>query len=111
MAAESERAIDDNFVRVANPGATVDVEFSLLAIGPVLLIGVPGELVAELGSVLKWFSPFKRAYIMYQATDSLDYIAHPNAYLWGGFETFCAQLSPSASPPTYQCHSRRRGGD
>lgn len=91
--------IEGNLVRVEDPGALVDVEFSLLAIGPVLFIGVPGELVAELGSVLKWFSPFKRAYIMYQATDSLDYIAHPNAYLWGGFETMCAQLSPSAVRP------------
>ncbi|MBX3010219.1 MAG: neutral/alkaline non-lysosomal ceramidase N-terminal domain-containing protein [Caldilineaceae bacterium] len=96
---EGEATIRDNLVRVEAPGATVDVEFSLLAIGPVLLIGVPGELVAELGSVLKWFSPFKRTYIMYQATDSLDYIAHPNAYLWGGFETFCAQLSPTAVRP------------
>ena len=96
---EGTAAIEGNFVRVETPGAVINVEFSLLAIGPVLLIGVPGELVAELGSVLKWFSPFKRTYIMYQATDSLDYIAHPNAYLWGGFETFCAQLSPTAVRP------------
>ena len=96
---EGEETIQGNFVRVEAPGAVVDVEFSLLAIGPVLFIGVPGELVAELGSVLKWFSPFKRCYIMYQATDSLDYIAHPNAYLWGGFETMCAQLSPTAVRP------------
>ncbi len=95
----SERVIDDNLCRVEQPGATVDVEFSLLALGPVLLIGVPGELVGELGSVLKWFSPFKYTYILYQATDSLDYIAHPNAYLWGGFEAFCGQLSPSAARP------------
>lgn len=91
--------IDGNLCRVATPGATVDVEFSLLAIGPVLLVGVPGELDSELGSMLKWFSPFKHTYILYQATDSLDYIAHPNAYLWGGFEAFCGQLSPSAVRP------------
>lgn len=96
---ESEDSLKDNFCRVETPGALLDVEFSLLAIGPVLLIGVPGELVAELGSVLKWFSPFKRCYIMYQATDSLDYIAHPNAYLWGGFETMCGQLTPAAARP------------
>jgi len=96
---QDERVLHENLKRVEDPGAVIDVEFSLLAIGPVLLIGVPGELVAELGSVLKWFSPFKRTYIMYQATDSLDYIAHPNAYLWGGFETICGQLSPSAARP------------
>jgi hypothetical protein len=96
---QDERVIHDNLVRVERPGAMVDVEFALLAIGPVLFIGVPGELVAELGSVLKWFSPFKRTYILYQGTDSLDYIAHPNAYLWGGFETLCGQLSPGAVRP------------
>jgi neutral ceramidase len=94
-----EGAITGNLCRVEKPGEVVDVEFALLAIGPVLFIGVPGELVAELGSVLKWFSPFKRTYILYQGTDSLDYIAHPNAYLWGGFETLCGQLSPAAVRP------------
>jgi hypothetical protein len=96
---EGENAITENLKRVEKPGEMVDVEFSLLAIGPVLLIGIPGELLAELGSVLKWFSPFKRTYIMYQATDSLDYIAHPNAYQWGGFEIMCGQLSPTAVRP------------
>lgn len=96
---QDERVLHENLKRVEDPGATVDVEFSLLAVGPVLFIGIPGELVSELGSVLKWFSPFKRTYIMYQATDSLDYIAHPNAYLWGGFETICGQLSPAAARP------------
>lgn len=94
-----EAAITGNLCRVEKPGEIVDVEFALLAVGPVLFIGVPGELVAELGSVLKWFSPFKRTYILYQGTDSLDYIAHPNAYLWGGFETLCGQLSPAAARP------------
>jgi neutral ceramidase len=89
----------ENLRRVEEPGAERDVAFSLLAIGPVLLVGVPGELLSELGATLKWFSPFKRTYIMYQATDSLDYLAHPNAYLWGGFEIWCGQLSPTAIRP------------
>jgi hypothetical protein len=94
-----ESVLRENLRRVEAPGATVDVAFSLLAIGPVLLIGIPGELLSELGATLKWFSPFKRTYVMYQATDSLDYIAHPNAYLWGGFEIWCGQLSPTAVRP------------
>jgi len=99
LAGIPQGVIGENVVRVEQPGAEVGVEFSLLAIGPVLLIGIPGELLSELGSVLKWLSPFKRTYVMYQATESYDYIAHPNAYLWGGFEAFCGQLSPSAVRP------------
>jgi len=91
--------VDENYVRIEHPGAETAVEFSLLAIGPVLFIGIPGELLSEVGSMLKWLSPFKRTYVMYQATESYDYIAHPNAYLWGGFETFCGQLSPAAVRP------------
>lgn len=94
-----EDILRQNLCRVEDPGAETDVDFSLLAIGPVLLIGIPGELLSELGATLKWFSPFKRTYIMYQATDSLDYIPHPNAYLWGGFEIWCGQLSPTAIRP------------
>jgi len=80
-------------------GEPVDVSYSLLAIGPVLFIGVPGELVSELGRVLKWCSPFKRTYIMYQATGNLGYIAHPNAYRWGGYEAVSGLLSPSSVRP------------
>ena len=99
LAGDHPGIVEGNTCRIEHPGATVPVEFSLLAIGPVLFIGVPGELLSEPGSTLKWFSPFKRTYIMYQATDSFDYLAHPNAYLWGGFETFCGQLSPAAMRP------------
>ena len=80
-------------------GEPVDVEYSLLAIGPILFIGVPGELVSELGRILKWCSPFKRTYIMYQATGDFGYIAHPNAYRWGGYEAVCGLLSPSSVRP------------
>lgn len=95
----SQDVLAENYKRVEKPGAEIEVEFSLLSVGPVLFIGVPGEMLAELGSVLKWFSPFKRTYIMYQATESFDYIAHPNAFLWGGFEIACAQLSPASVRP------------
>lgn len=82
-----------------NAGKPVDVSYSLLAIGPILFIGVPGELVSELGRILKWCSPFKRTYIMYQATGNLGYIAHPNAYRWGGYEAINGLLSPSSVRP------------
>jgi len=81
------------------PGAPIKAEFTLLAIGPILFIGVPGELVSELGSMLKWYSPFQRTYIMYLATDFLGYIAHPNAYQWGGYEPIVGMLSPSSVRP------------
>ncbi|MBM3189714.1 MAG: hypothetical protein FJZ90_13435 [Chloroflexi bacterium] len=84
---------------IETPGAPVEVQFTLLGMGPVLFIGVPGEMVSELGQTLKWFSPFKRTYIMYEATEHFSYIAHPNAYVWGGGEAIDGHLSPSAVRP------------
>lgn len=81
---------------LGRPGEPIEVEYSLLGIGPILFIGVPGELVAELGAALKWFSPFKRTYIMFQATESMGYIAHPNAHKWGGYEAITGCFSPYA---------------
>jgi hypothetical protein len=69
--------------------------FSLWAVGPVLFAGVPGELSAELGLFLKWFSPFPKTYVMYLATDRLGYISHPNAYVWGGYEARNSLCGPT----------------
>ena len=36
---------------------------------------------------------------MYAATDFLGYIAHPNAYKWGGYEANAGLLSPASVKP------------
>ena len=40
---------------------TVDLELQLMSIGDICFVGVPGELLAELGLEIKWHTPFKRA--------------------------------------------------
>ena len=70
--------------------------FSLWAIGPLLFIGVPGEVTAELGLRLKWDSPFPKTFVMFMSTDWVGYIPHRNAYTWGGYEVLTARLAPTA---------------
>lgn len=65
---------------------TIRTSIALLGIGPVLLVGVPGELVGELGAMLKWASPFLKTFVLYQATDDIGYVVTRNQYLWGGME-------------------------
>ncbi len=77
-------------------GGDVRTYLSLWAIGPVLFIGVPGEMTAELGLYLKWQSPFPKTYIMYMATDHVGYIPHANAYEWGGYEALTSPFAPEA---------------
>ena len=72
------------------------VKLCLWSLGPILFIGTPGELVAELGLRLKWESPFPKTYVMYLATEHLGYIAHRNAFEWGGYEAVSTRFGPEA---------------
>ncbi len=65
---------------------TEKMELQVLSIGDVAFVGVPGELVNELGLEIKWHSPFKRTFIAYCATDYFGYISTLNQVAAGGYE-------------------------
>ena len=65
----------------------VEAEIQLFAIGDVCLVGVPGEMLAEVGQEIKWHSPYRRTFILYNSTAYLSYLPHANAFLAGGYET------------------------
>ena len=67
-----------------------------LAVGDVALVGVPGELLAELGQEIKWHSPYRKTFILYASTAYFAYICHGNALLSGGYEAW-TQLCDSRS--------------
>ncbi|MCZ7648666.1 MAG: neutral/alkaline non-lysosomal ceramidase N-terminal domain-containing protein [Planctomycetota bacterium] len=69
---------------------------SLWALGPILFVGVPGEVTAEWGLRLKWSSPFAKTFVMFLATDHIGYIPHRNAYEWGGYEVLTSPLGAEA---------------
>ena len=64
----------------------LDMELQLISIGDVCFVGVPGELCCELGQEIKWHSPFRKAFIAYQATGHLGYIGSVNMMISGGYE-------------------------
>ena len=76
---------------------TIDLEIQCLSIGEVCFVGVPGELCAELGAEIKWHSPFRKAFIAYNATACHDYICPANFLLQGGYEAKKQQFSPRYS--------------
>ena len=65
---------------------TKELELQVLSIGDVAFVGVPGELVNELGLEIKWHSPFKRTFIAYCATGYFGYISTLNQIAAGGYE-------------------------
>ncbi len=80
---ENERNKESWITQQGRTELTTD--YYLIALGPVLLVGVPGELAAELGAILKWSSPYPKTFILYQATDAADYFVPSSHYYWGGY--------------------------
>ena len=68
------------------------LELQLLSIGDICFVGVPCELLAELGLEIKWHSPFRRAYVLYNSTDYVSYICPANALVAGGYEAKMQQV-------------------
>ena len=65
---------------------TKTLEVQCLALGDVAFVGVPGEIVNELGLEIKWHSPFKRTFIAYLSTGYFDYMLQPSLLAAGGYE-------------------------
>lgn len=63
---------------------TFDVQ--AVAVGDVCFVGLPGEVVCELGLEIKWNSPFARTFIAYLATGYIGYVTPVNLMAAGGYE-------------------------
>ena len=73
-----------------------ELELQLLSIGDICFVGVPGELVGELGLEIKWHAPFRKAFILYNSTGYVSYICHANAFVSGGYEPHMQHLEYKA---------------
>jgi neutral ceramidase len=74
-----------------------NLEFQLLRLGDICFVGVPGELLAEPGLEIKWNSPFRKTFILYNSTAYVSYIAPTNAFFSGGYESETSHFEPFAS--------------
>jgi neutral ceramidase len=72
-------------------------EFQILRLGDICFVGVPGELLVEPGLEIKWNSPFRKTFILYNSTAYVSYIPPTNAYVSGGYESSTAHIEPFAS--------------
>ena len=75
----------------------IDAEIQLFTLGEVCLVGVPGEMLAEVGQEIKWHSPFRRTFILYNSTAYLSYLPPANAYVAGGYEVGASFIQPFES--------------
>jgi hypothetical protein len=74
---------------------TWDTEMIAFALDGVAFVGVPGELLVEIGLAIKARSPFKATYVLYNSNDYAGYIPPAHVYAEGGYEE--ATLFPAAA--------------
>lgn len=71
---------------------SVMLELNFFSIGDIAFVVSPDEMLCEPGLTLKWFSPFRKTFILYNATHFISYMAHDNAYTAGGYEAETSYL-------------------
>jgi hypothetical protein len=81
---------------VYEPGPDVEISLSAFRIGHLVLAGISGELMNEIGSDIKQQSPFSNTVIMTHCNGSSGYICTDKAFSEGGYEVQVTRLMPGA---------------
>ncbi len=75
----------------------VDIRVSLLRIGPVVLAGVSGEVLTQIGARLKRESPFSHTFMVTHANGASGYIPDDAAYAQVSYEIWVSRLKPGCA--------------
>ncbi len=76
--------------------AGIETEITALRIGDWAAVGVPGEVLAEIGLQIKQQSPFSVTAVISLANDSAGYISTAQAHREGGYEPKWSPAGPEA---------------
>ncbi len=75
----------------------VTTEIHVLKLGDTCLLGLPGEILIELGLAIKERATVKNLFIVTLANDAVGYVPHRQAYKEGGYEpTTATKLAEGA---------------
>jgi hypothetical protein len=69
-------------------GRTFETCLQAIRLGPVAIIGIPGEMFARLGLRIRRRSPFRHTVVIGLANDEIGYIPDREAYRLGGYQTW-----------------------
>jgi hypothetical protein len=78
------------------PGPDVEISLTTFRIGHLVLAGISGELMNEIGTDIKKKSPFSNTVIMTHCNGSSGYICTDKAFAEGGYEIQVTRLMPGA---------------
>jgi len=77
----AERMIDPN-----KPEEILATEIQVLRIGDIYMLGLPGEVLVEVGLEIKKESGIENLFIISLSNDACGYVCHSQAYDEGGYE-------------------------
>lgn len=78
---------EDRIVDANADQGPLKTEIQVLRFGDIYLLGLPGEVLVELGLELKKRSPVERLIVVSLANDVIGYVCHAAAYEEGGYES------------------------
>jgi neutral ceramidase len=81
------------------PGPDVELRISGLKIGDLVLEGISGELMNEIGSQVKKMSSYPNTVLITHCNGSSGYICTDAAYPEGGYEVASTRLMPGVEKP------------
>ena len=67
-------------------GDTVTTEIQALKLGDIYILGLPGEILIEVGLEIKSKAALENLFIVTISNDSIGYVCHSRAYDEGGYE-------------------------
>ena len=80
-------------------GPNVEIDLSTFRIGHLVLAGISGELMHEIGGEIKKQSPYTNTIIVTHCNGSSGYICTDKAFTEGGYEVKVTRLMPGAEMP------------
>lgn len=87
----------------ATPGQTVTTEIQALRLGDIYILGLPGEVLVEVGLEIRKQAGIEKLMIATIANDVIGYVCHNLAYGQGGYEPEAATiLAPGAGETMVQ---------
>ncbi len=79
------------------PAEDEEIRVSCMQMGHIILVGISGELMTEIGMDVKESSPFKHTVMVTHCNGSSGYLCTDQSYLEGGYEPMVSRTMPGTA--------------
>ena len=100
MAFPEKNQHKDHFPQISyESGSEIEIRLTVVKIGSLVLTGISGEVMTEIGMEIKKRSPNSHTMILTHCNGSSGYICTDKSYPEGGYEVKVSQLMPGVEKP------------